>query len=159
MKLNNINKIDENEFLDYINEWESKKEKIYPIESDPKDLNFKNFKDKINKDHKSNLFFLTSQNGYIHGSINIKYNNDSKDIYLFSNISFGIRPNERNKNFAFIMIKLALNELRINGITKASIIINRKNKASRNTIQKVSGKLISSKIINKQVLELYEIEL
>lgn len=157
MELKNINNINENDFLNYINEWN--KERIYPLNSDPKNLGFFEYKEKINKSQKSELFFLVSPNGYILGAIDIKYKLDKKHPYSSSHLDFGIRPLERNKNFAFIMIKLALNKLRINGVTKAVIIINRENKASRNTITKVSGKLVCSKVIKGEVLERYEIEL
>lgn len=157
MELKDINNINENDFLNYIDEWNE--EKIYPLNSDPKSLNFLDFKEKINNNNLSELLFLVSPNGYILGAIEINYKLDKKHPYSSSHLSFGIRPLERNKNLAFIMIKLALNKLRINGVTNAVIIINRNDKASRNTITKVSGKLVSSKVIKGEVLERYEIEL
>lgn len=160
MDLKDIKIINENSFIEYIDEWNNAKEKIYPLKSDPKDLDYETFKDKIIKDKKSELLFFTSENGYIYGGIDINYNtSNNKDLYSFSNINFGVRPSERNKNLAFIMIKLALNKLRINGITKAYVVINRNNKACRNTLKKVSGELLSSKIIKGKVFERYKIDL
>lgn len=108
---------------------------------------------------RADTLFLVENNGYILGAINLRYAVNEDLLKLGGHLSFGIRPEERKKGYAFIMVKLALNILRINGITKALVTVTRDNKAAQQTIRKVGGKRENAYELNGTVIDRYWISL
>lgn len=108
---------------------------------------------------RAETLFLVEDNGYIIGSINLRYAMTEDLLRLGGHLSFGIRPEERKKGYAFIMVKLALNRLRISGITRALVTITRDNKAAQKTIRKIGGKLENAYESKGTVIDRYWISL
>lgn len=169
IKLVDITEIDEKNYLEYINEWKENNESIFPSVCEQ---NGKTYSDWIksqfpllNSDTKSKVqaksetFFLIEDNGYIIGAINLRYDLTPEALKNEGHLSFGVRPAERRKGYAFIMLKQSLNTLRLNRVNKALITTNRDNKAAKNTIKKIGGKLENSYELNGNVIDRYWIEL
>lgn len=108
---------------------------------------------------RAETLFLIEDNGYIIGAINLRYAMTEDLLKLGGHLSFGIRPEERKKGYAFIMVKLALNRLRISGITRALVTITRDNKAAQKTIRKIGGKLENAYESKGTVIDRYWISL
>lgn len=108
---------------------------------------------------RAETLFLVEDNGYIIGAINLRYAMTEDLLKLGGHMSFGIRPEERKKGYAFIMVKLALNRLRISGITRALVTITRDNKAAQKTIRKIGGKLENAYESKGTVIDRYWISL
>ncbi|WP_242694192.1 GNAT family N-acetyltransferase [Proteiniclasticum aestuarii] len=108
---------------------------------------------------RAETLFLVEDNGYIIGAINLRYAMTDDLLKLGGHMSFGIRPEERQKGYAFIMVKLALNRLRTSGITRALVTITRDNKAAQKTIRKIGGKLENAYESNGTVIDRYWISL
>lgn len=108
---------------------------------------------------RADTLFLVENNGYILGAINLRYAMNEDLLKFGGHMSFGIRPEERKKGYAFIMVKLALNILRTNGITKALVTITRDNKAAQRTIRKIGGKLENAYELKGTVIDRYWISL
>ena len=167
IKLVNITAIEEIRFIEYIDAWRNEEEVISPSSCDMGTFSFQEWKDsQIAKSKentqdqvKSDTLFLIEDNGYIFGAINLRYNLTEDLLKYGGHMSFGIRPEERKKGYAFIMIKLALNFLRINGVTKALITITRNNKSAQYTIRKIGGKLENAYESNGNVIDRYWIKL
>lgn len=169
IKLVDITEIDEKNFLEYIKEWKENHESIFPTVCEQ---NGKTYSDWIkpqfpllnsetkSKDLiKSETFYLVEDNGYIIGAIDLRYDLTAEVLKHEGHLSFGVRPAERRKGYAFIMLKQSLNALRIHGVNKALITTNRDNKAAKNTIKKIGGKLENSYEMKGNVIDRYWVEL
>jgi len=169
IKLVDITEIDEKNFLEYINEWKENHEAIFPSVCEQNEKSYKDWIKQqfplLNNETKSKdlvsseTFFLVEDNGYIIGAIDLRYDLTPEALKHEGHLSFGVRPAERRKGYAFIMLKQSLNTLRLNRVNKALITTNRENKAAKNTIKKIGGKLENSYEMKGNVIERYWVEL
>ena len=157
------------QFKEYIDSWRKENERISPSSCEISSLTFREWKESqlaMTKEEilpqgmvRADTLFLVENNGYILGTINLRYAMTEDLLKFGGHLSFGIRPEERKKGYAFIMIKLALNILRTNGITKALVTITRDNKAAQRTIRKIGGKLENAYELQGNVIDRYWISL
>ena len=157
------------QFKEYIESWRKENERISPSSCEISSLTFREWKESqlaMTKKEilpqgmvRADTLFLVENNGYILGAINLRYAMTEDLLKFGGHLSFGIRPEERKKGYAFIMIKLALNILRTNGITKALVTITRDNKAAQRTIRKIGGKLENAYELQGNVIDRYWISL
>lgn len=157
------------QFKEYIDSWRKENERISPSSCEISSLTFREWKESqlaMAKEEilpqgmvRADTLFLVENNGYILGAINLRYAMTEDLLKFGGHMSFGIRPEERKKGYAFIMIKLALNILRTNGITKALVTITRDNKAAQRTIRKIGGKLENAYELQGNVIDRYWISL
>ena len=157
------------QFKEYIDSWRKENERISPSSCEISSLTFREWKESqlaMAKEEilpqgmvRADTLFLVENNGYILGAINLRYAMTEDLLKFGGHLSFGIRPEERKKGYAFIMIKLALNILRTNGITKALVTITRDNKAAQRTIRKIGGKLENAYELQGNVIDRYWISL
>lgn len=169
IKLVGITEIDEKNFLEYIKEWKENNESIFPSVCEQNGKTYSDWMKSqfplLNSDNKSKdqtrseTFFLVEDNGYIIGAIDLRYELSAEVLKHEGHLSFGVRPAERRKGYAFIMLKQSLNTLRLNRVNKALITTNRDNKAAKSTIKKIGGKLENSYELNGNVIDRYWIEL
>lgn len=169
IKLVEIIAIDELQFQNYIDSWHNQKERISPSSCETGTISFQKWKEAqlilAQEDNhpagmvRAETLFLIEDNGYIIGAINLRYAMTEDLLKFGGHMSFGIRPEERKKGYAFIMIKLALNRLRVNGITKALVTITRDNKPAQRTIRKIGGKLENAYESKGNVIDRYWISL
>jgi len=159
----------EEQFWNYINEWKTNNERVTPAASDPGDLNFMSWFDRQEKMKDVNTvpiglvtceqFFLTDNNSRILGTIDIRHQlND----YLFKyggNIGYGIRPSERKKGYAKIMLELTLDKCKEKGMDKILITCLKDNIGSVKTITANHGVLENEVVENNQVKQRYWITL
>lgn len=108
----------------------------------------------------SDIFFLV-HNGEnrILGAIDIRY---SLNDYLYNfggNIGYGIRPTERRKGYAAIMLRLALDICREKGLDKVLITCKKSNTGSAKTIVKNGGILENEVFENGELIQRYWIAL
>jgi predicted acetyltransferase len=84
-------------------------------------------------------FLLDEERNILLGAVNIRhYLNEYLSKYA-GHIGDGIRPSERNKGYATMMIKLALVECKKLGIDKVLMVCDKDNIASAKTIIKNGG--------------------
>lgn len=169
IKLVDITEIDEKNFMEYTKEWKENNEPIFPsvCEQNGKTYNewiksqfpSLNSEPKSNDHIKSETFYLVEDNGYIIGAIDLRFDLTAEVLKHEGHLSFGVRPAERRKGYAFIMLKQSLNKLRLNRVNKALITTNRDNKAAKNTIKKIGGKLENSYEMKGNVIDRYWVEL
>lgn len=169
IKLVDITEIDEKNFMEYTKEWKENNEPIFPpiCEQNGKTYNewiksqfpLLNSETNSNDNIKSETFYLVEDNGYIIGAIDLRFDLSSEALKHEGHLSFGVRPAERRKGYAFIMLKQSLNTLRLNRVNKALITANRDNKAVKNTIKKIGGKLENSYEMKGSVIDRYWVEL
>lgn len=168
IKLIGINELDETYFLEYLQawttagesvapsacllegtftEWKAKQEDILRANSTPEGI------------VRAETRFLTEDNGYVLGAVNLRYALTEDLLRYGGHLSFGVRPDARKKGYAFIMLKLTFNVLRVHGITRALITSRRDNKAARSVIKKIGGQLENSYEQDGDVIDRYWISL
>lgn len=155
-------------YNDYIKEWKEEKEILIPSTLNQDYDAFCTFiENEKNPSDESTLsgrvpnetYFLTEDNGYIIGAVNLRYEMTEVLLKKGGHVSFGIRPTMRNKGYAFIMLKLAFNILRPKGMTKILITCTRGNKPCLGTMKKVGAKLENAYEEDGQVIDRYWINL
>lgn len=95
------------------------------------------------------------------GAVNIRHSLNSFFMKSFGNIGYGIRPDERNKGYGFLTLKLSLNECKKIGLSRVLLGCYKDNIASSRIIIKNGGKLESEFIEPEthKVIQKYWIEL
>jgi predicted acetyltransferase len=169
IKLVEIKDLDELNYLSYISSWKEMNETLSPsscdmgilsfIEWQKRELLLQNEETLPEGFVRAETLFLVEDNGYILGAINLRYAMTESLLRYGGHLSFGIRPEERQKGYAFIMVKLALNRLRMNGIKKALVTVKRSNKAVKNTVRKIGGTLENAYEEDGHVIDRYWIAL
>lgn len=169
IKLVEIKDLNEVNYLSYISSWKEMNETLSPSSCDMGILSFSEWQKRElllqNEETlpegfvRAETLFLVEDNGYILGAINLRYAMTESLLRYGGHLSFGIRPEERQKGYAFIMVKLALNRLRMNGIKKALVTVKRSNKAAKNTVRKIGGTLENAYEEDGHVIDRYWIAL
>jgi predicted acetyltransferase len=169
IKLFGIQEIKESFYKEYIQEWIDHNEPIIPASSDPAGKSFaawKTYNLSLLKEEtvppgmvKAETLFLCQDNGYILGAVNIRYALNDYLLKFGGHIGYGVRPTERNKGYAFIMLKLALDKMASLGYKEALLTCSRSNSESKQTIRKAHGVLENSYELDNDVIERYWIKL
>jgi len=106
-------------------------------------------------------FFVRNTDNRILGMINIRHRLNDYLLKESSHIGYSIRPTERNKGYATIMLGLGLNRCRELNISKVLITCARENPASAKVIIK-NGGIIENELYSdtfKEVIQRYWITL
>ena len=168
LKLITANDEMEEQYYDFINEWEKCGEAIVPYSSRLIDMNYKSWLEYTHKievqdtcpSHlvPAHTYFLISENKKIIGAINIRHRlND----YLFKfggHIGYGIRPSERRKGYASLMLSMALPIAKELGINKVLITCDKNNIGSAKIIINNGGFLENEVKEDEEITQRYWIE-
>ncbi len=138
-------------YLDYIKEWEKSGETIVPYASRRRGMSYKKLlstwaADKTDKAYEigfvpSTLYFLVDQRDYILGALHFRHELNERLLNDGGHIGYGIRPSERRKGYASLMLGLALEMIKEKGYKKLLICCDEVNIASARTIEKNGGVL------------------
>ena len=106
------------------------------------------------------MYFLTKGNHVI-GAISIRFKRTLQDAGTDGHSGYGIRPSERRKGYATIMLSLALPIMKEYGINPVVITCAKENVGSAKTIIKNGGKLMKEVIDpdNGELVQIYYIDL
>ncbi|MDF2698867.1 MAG: acetyltransferase, family [Haloplasmataceae bacterium] len=131
-----------------IDDWKNHNEKPKPwtinIENDNLPLliqklaDFSNGIGLIGKQVENTTYWLVNHERVI-GAVNIRHRLNDYLLKFDGHIGFGIRPSERCKGYATIMLALALEKTKTMGMDKILITCNKGNIASEKTIIKNGG--------------------
>ena len=152
-------------FFDYLKEWKEYNEEVIPFSLKGSDMEYDAWLDYTYKmEHRetcpghlvpASTYFLLEDDNIILGAINIRHElND----YLFNyggHIGYGVRPTERKKGYAALMLKMAIPELRNLGLNKVLITCNKNNIASARTIIKNGGVLENEVMEYDKIVQRY----
>jgi len=139
---------------DFIREWDEAKENIVPYAARLLDMDYKTW---LENNYK---FEETCPDGFVpaHTLFLVE---DNKRILLNygGHIGYGIRPSERKKGYASLMLSLALSKAKELGINKALITCDKDNLGSARTIMKNGGVLENEVVEGDKITQRYWIEL
>ena len=159
----------EEQYYEFANEWEKFGEEIIPQSARLLDMKYKEWLEYTNKLENQDTcpshlvsaytYFLVGENNKIIGSINIRHRlND----YLFNfggHIGYGVRPTERKKGYASLMLSLALEVAKELGINRVLITCNKDNIGSAKTIINNGGILENEVKEDDKLVQRYWIEI
>jgi predicted acetyltransferase len=159
----------ENQYIDYISEWENKAEKIVPSGAKRNGRDYKDLVEewKINKTEKayeqgfvpSTLYFLVDENDRIYGAVHIRHELNDFLLSYGGHIGYGIRPSERKKGYASKMLSMALPKAKELGIKRALVTCDKENIGSAKTILNNGGVLENEILQEGELTQRYWIEL
>jgi predicted acetyltransferase len=169
MKLIKANKEMEKEYYKFVNEWQDYNEEIIPSSARLFDMSYEKWlKYTYEIENKEACpkhlvpavtYFLVDEIGKIIGAINIRMRlND----YLFNyggHIGYGIRPTERKKGYASLMLSLALPIAKQIGMDKVLITCDKNNVGSAKTIIANGGILENEVMEDEEIVQRYWIEI
>lgn len=158
----------EREYYNFSEEWAGNGEEIIPYSARLLGASYKEWLENTYKfQHRescpvefvpAHTYFLVADKKIL-GAINIRhYLND----YLYNSgghIGYGIKPSERRKGFASLMLSLALTIAKSLGISKVLITCARNNVASAKTIINNGGVLENEVEENGKIIQRYWIEI
>jgi predicted acetyltransferase len=104
-------------------------------------------------------FWLINKCNKILGAIDIRHRLNEFLLFRGGHIGYGIRPSERKKGYASVMLSLALKQCEVIGIPKVLITCLKNNIGSAKTIIKNRGILESEDIDNGEIFQRYWINL
>lgn len=138
-----------NEYLIMMEEWKKAKEEVVPGVLNMKHMNYEGWLKLIEsyKDEKtcpckhvpSDTFFLVDSQSKIYGAVSIRHYLNEELLNFGGHIGYGVRPSERKKGYAAVMLKMALLRCRYMGINKVLVTCNKDNIGSAKTIKKNGG--------------------
>jgi len=159
----------EEQYYDFANEWKEHNEEIVPYSSRLLNMNYSEWlettykmesKDTCSPDWvPAHTYFLVLENKRIIGAINIRHCLNDYLLNFGGHIGYGIRPSERKKGYASIMLSLALPISKKLGISKALITCNKNNLGSAKTIMNNGGILENEVVKGSEVTQRYWIDL
>lgn len=168
IKLLRFDEILEKGYLDYIEEWELSGEKIVPWASRREGLSFDNLIERWTRDEAdevykngfvpSTLYFLVD-NERVLGAIHLRHELNEKLLQDGGHIGYGIRPSQRKKGYADLMLKKLLERLKEQDYNKVLITCDDENVGSARTIEKNGGIMENKLEFEGEVVRRYWIKL
>ena len=160
--------ITEAAYSDYITEWETSGELIVPSATRRKGRNFASLQAKWERDTReayteelvpASLFFLINKEQRILGAIHFRHQLNQRLLQNGGHIGYGVRPSERRKGYATIMLELVLREIESRGYDKVMVTCDDENIGSVKTIEKAGGVLQDRLIFEGTLTRRYWISL
>lgn len=157
------------EYLDMLNDWKVHKEKPNPGTLKLDSTNFPKMLETldgftrgigVDENHVEHSTYWLVENNRVIGAVNIRHRLNDYLLKFDGHIGGGIRPSDRAKGYATIMLSLSLAITRDMGMTKILITCNKDNIASQKTIIKNGGVFESEEIEdNGNIVRRFWIEL
>ena len=156
------------EYLDMLFEWKKSGEELVPWVLNLDCTDFNSMVEKINGWSNGaglpdgfvecSVFWLVNNNKLI-GAIDIRHRLTEALTFRGGHIGYGIRPSERKKGYASMMLSLGLKECKELGLSKVLITCSKRNVGSYKTIINNGGILDSEDIENGVMFQRYWITL
>lgn len=159
LKLVEYSKITENQYMDYIKEWEDTGERVTPKSSARKGRSFKEMQYFWEYEGTeecrsqglvpSTLYFLSDDKGKLYGASHFRHELNDDLLEYGGHIGYGVRPSERKKGYSTVMLQLMLEILGGRGYKRILITCDDDNIGSIRTIEK-NGGVLENKVPNHQ---------
>ena len=156
LKLVRYDEVSEENYIDYISEWEFHKEKVIPSAARRDGRSFSEMMNKWKEDETdiivskgfvpATLYFLTDNNGRILGGIHFRHYLNERLYQNGGHIGYGVRKSERRKGYAHEMLKLLLEKIKKLDIDKVMITCDDDNIGSVKTIESCNG-IMQDKVV------------
>ena len=169
MKLCIYSEITHDQFSDYITEWEATGERIVPSATDRRGRSFGELQDAWRTEESeamnewglvpATLYFLVDAHQKILGAIHHRHELTERLMQNGGHIGYGVRPSERGRGVASVMLSMLLQELRGRGHDRVLITCDDDNASSAGVIEKAGGRLQDRPVFEGKLTRRYWIEL
>jgi predicted acetyltransferase len=159
----------ESQYNDYISEWENSGEKIVPFAAIRDGKAYKDLlqywaEEKTDKNYErgfvpATIYFLLDEHKKIYGAVHIRHELNDFLLKAGGHIGYGVRPSERRKGYASLMLSLALPKAKELGIKRALVTCDKVNLGSARTIIKNGGVLENEVLDDGEIVQRFWIEL
>ena len=159
----------EQEYYEYISEWEQVEEEIVPYALRPLGREFKTWLEDTYKFEKKETcptdfvpaytYCLVDNSGKILGALNLRLCLNDYLLNFGGHIGYGIIPSARNKGYATQMLALALPIVKSFGISKVLITCDKSNIGSAKTIINNGGVLENEVLEDGEIIQRYWIDI
>ena len=149
LKLVRYDEVSEENYIDYISEWETYQEEIIPTAVRRDGRPFSEMVNKWREDETdipiskgfvpATLYFLIDDRGRILGGIHFRHYLNERLRQNGGHIGYGVRKSERRKGYAHEMLKLLLEKIKKSGIDQVMITCDDDNPGSAKTIESCHG--------------------
>ena len=155
------------EYLEMLEDWKKKDDKLVPFSLEYDTSDFKKFIE-VNKNFEINsesgfvchsTFWLINEENKIVGTSNIRHSLNDNLLIEGGHIGYGIRPTQRRKGYATKILELSLKEAKRLGIKKALLTCNKDNIGSAKVIIKNGGIFRKEQLVNGKLSLSYWIEI
>lgn len=146
----------EQQYYDFVSDWEKHGEEIVPYAARLLDMDYDTWLSKTYKNERretcspewvpAHTYFLVSEDKKIVGAINIRHSLNDYLLNYGGHIGYGIRPSERKKGYASLMLSLALPIAKKLGIDRALVTCDKKNVGSASTIV-INGGILENEVV------------
>lgn len=169
MKLIKLTIEDEHAWIELKQEFTTAKERIIPAAINSETCDFKTYLRQLEESSKgvnlkegivpSDLYYLVDEKNHLLGAIDIRHELNDYLLNFGGHIGYGIRPSERQKGYASLMLKLGLEKCRELGLEKVLITCNKANHASAKTMIK-NGAILENEVLQgNELIQRYWITL
>ena len=169
LKLVRYDEVREENYMDYISEWENLQEKVIPGAARRDGRSFSDMMSKWREDETdipiakgfvpATLYFLIDDRGRILGGIHFRHYLNERLRQDGGHIGYGVRKSERRKGYAHEMLKLLLEEIKQLDIDKVMLTCDDGNIASAKTIESCNGILQDKVMLENELTRRYWITL
>lgn len=165
LKLVRYDEISEENYIDYISEWEIHKEKIVPSATRRDGRSFSDMMNQWQEDETdipvtkglvpATLYFLTDDSGRILGGIHFRHYLNEQLSQNGGHIGYGVRKCERRKGYAREMLKLLLEKIKKLDLDRVLITCDDDNVGSAKTIESCNGIMHDKVVFENEVTRRY----
>ncbi len=168
-KLVKYDEVSQENYMDYISEWEIDQEKVIPGGARREGRSFPEMMIKWKREETepnvskgyvpATMYFLTEVGGRILGAIQFRHYLNEQLLQDGGHIGYGVRKSERQKGCAHEMLSQLLERIKGLGIDKVLITCDDDNIGSARTIESCNGILENKVLIEDELTRRYWIEL
>lgn len=158
----------EREFREMLAEWKATREELVPWVLDLDSSDFEKYVRELNNYARGigleegkvpHSTYWLIDDGRLVGVANFRHQLTEKLLASGGNIGYGIRPSERRKGYATLLLKLTLEKAREMGLKRVLLVCHKDNIGSAKTIIKNCGVLENEPVIDGKIEQRYWIEL
>lgn len=169
LKLVRYDEVSEENYIDYISEWESHQEKVVPSAARRDGHSFLEMMNKWREDETdiavskglvpATLYFLIDDSGRTLAGIQFRHFLNERLRQDGGHIGYGVRKSERRKGYAHEMLKLLLEKIKQLEIDKVLITCDDNNIGSAKTIESCNGIMQDKVMFENELIRRYWIML
>jgi predicted acetyltransferase len=169
LQLVRYDEVSEENYVDYISEWETHQEKVIPSAVRRDGRSFSEMMKKWREDETdipvakgfvpATLYFLIDDSGRILGGIHFRHYLNEQLRQDGGHIGYGVRKSERQKGYAHEMLKMLLEKIKLLHIDKVMLKCDDDNIGSVKTIESCNGTLQDKVIFGNKLTRRYWIML
>lgn len=169
LQIKKYDAVQEDHYLDYIQEWEQAGEQVVPYAARRAGRSFSALQKQWAVDETdqvfrqgfvpASLYFLVTPEDRLLGAIHLRHELNERLLHMGGHIGYGIRPSARGQGYATLMLELFLQQPQVRKIKKVLLTCDDGNIPSYKTIEACHGVLWDKVQEKRKIIRRYWITL